>query len=138
MIQVFCSGRGSGKTKKLIELANRISNEKAKGTLIYIDDDNRRMHQLSRNIRFVATNEYGVNTVESFYGMLCGVLSADYDVEYIFIDGLSNIIDTNLDGLKWIFEKFEHMSRERGINIFINENCEDLKDVPMFIKSYVA
>lgn len=139
MIQVFCSGRGSGKTKKLIEYANNLIKEKsAKGNLVYIDDDSRPMLQLSRDIRFVSTNEYNVNTPETFYGMLCGVLSADYDIEYIFIDGLSNILETTVDGLKWIFEKFESIAEERKINILINENCDDNNDIPHFIKEYVA
>ena len=138
MIQVFCSGRGSGKTKKLIELANSINEHQAKGNSIYIDDDNRPMLQLNRRIRFVSTNEYRVNTPEAFYGMLCGVLSSDYDLEYIFIDGLSNILNSSIDGLKWIFEKIETISKEHNIHVLINENCDSSSEIPHFIKEYVA
>ena len=42
MIQVFCNRRGSGKTKKLIELANSHLND-GKGDLVYIDDDSKYM-----------------------------------------------------------------------------------------------
>ena len=37
MIQVFCARRGSGKTKRLIELANNQMVD-AKGDSVYIDD----------------------------------------------------------------------------------------------------
>ena len=45
MIQVFCARRGSGKTKRLIELANH-QQISAKGDAVYIDDDSRPMLQL--------------------------------------------------------------------------------------------
>ena len=54
MIQVFCAKRGSGKSKKLINLANE-SLLKAKGDCVYIDDDARRMRQLKGKIRFIDT-----------------------------------------------------------------------------------
>ena len=40
MIQVFCARRGSGKTKRLIELANH-QQAIAKGDSVYIDDDSK-------------------------------------------------------------------------------------------------
>ena len=86
MIQVFCARRGSGKTKRLIDLANTQVAE-AKGDSVYIDDDSRPMLQLSRGIRFVDTNEYYVGDCQSFYGMLCGIISSNYDIENIYIDG---------------------------------------------------
>ena len=76
MIRVFCAKRGSGKTKKLIELANNKQID-SKGDAVYIDDDSRPMLQLSRGIRFVNTNEYNVSNCESFYGMICGILSSN-------------------------------------------------------------
>ena len=62
MIQVFCARRGSGKTKRLIELANH-QQMNAKGDAVYIDDDSRPMLQLARGIRFVDTNEYRVEDI---------------------------------------------------------------------------
>ena len=80
MIQVFCARRGSGKTKRLIELANHQQLE-AKGDSVYIDDDSRPMLQLNRSIRFIDTMEYGVRDCSDFYGMLCGIISSNYDIE---------------------------------------------------------
>ena len=95
MIQVFCARRGSGKTKRLIELANHQQLE-AKGDSVYIDDDSRPMLQLNRSIRFIDTMEYGVRDCSDFYGMLCGIISSNYDIENIYIDGLFNIINCTM------------------------------------------
>lgn len=137
MIQVFCSKRGSGKTKQLIDLANN-GVRTSKGSSVYIDDDQKPILQLRREIRFVSTNEYNVDTPETFYGMLCGLLSSDYDLENMYIDGLSNIVKATVDEMNWLFMMIKSMSEENDINIYINENCDDINEVPHFIKEYVA
>ena len=136
MIQVFFNMRGSGKTKALINLANEKA-EGCKGNVVYIDDDERPMLQLSRKIRFIATNGFDLDDYNSFYGFLCGILSEDYDVDTIFIDGLSNIVSGNIIDAAHLFCDLEHITEERGVNMYINVNSED-KAIPEFMKKYVA
>ena len=92
MIQVFCARRGSGKTKRLIELANH-QQITAKGDSVYIDDDSRQMLQLARGIRFVDTNEYNVDDCQSFYGMICGIISSNYDIEISILMDYQTLLD---------------------------------------------
>ena len=137
MIQIFCSKRGAGKSKKLIELANErilIS----KGDSVYIDDDARRMRQLNRKIRFIDTNELGGIDIDSFYGLLCGIVSQNYDIENFYIDALSNIVNRNIPESINLFKKLKEFSQRYSLNIFINLNCECIDDLPDFIKEHVA
>ena len=137
MIQIFCSKRGAGKSKKLIELANERSTM-AKGDSVYIDDDGRRMLQLKGKIRFVDTNELGVEDCESFYGLLCGVVSQNYDRENVYVDALSNIVNKNISESNDLFKKLKEFSQKYNLNIYINLNCECVEELPDFIKEYVA
>ena len=137
MIQIFCSKRGAGKSKKLIELANERTLI-SKGDSVYIDDDARRMRQLNRKIRFIDTNELGVVDTDSFYGLLCGIVSQNYDVENVYIDALSNIINRNIPESINLFKKLKEFSQRYSLNIFINLNCECIDDLPDFIKEHVA
>ena len=137
MIQVFCAKRGSGKSKKLISLANE-SLLKAKGDCVYIDDDARRMMQLKGKIRFIDTNELEVIDCNSFYGLLCGIISQNYDIENIYIDALSSIIDDNIESSINLFKKLQTLSEKFKLNIFINLNCDDLDRVPDFIRKFAA
>lgn len=135
MIHVFCNKRGSGKTKALINLAN----EKAltsKGHIVYIDDDRRPLLELDRRIRFIATNEFYLKNQESFYGFLCGILSEDYDIDTVFIDGLFNIVEGNLHDAAHLFCLLEKLMDSNNIDIYININGD--KEMPDFIKKYVA
>lgn len=135
MIQVFCNKRGSGKTKALINLAN----EKAgisKGDIVYIDDDKRPILELNRGIRFITTCDFEVNDANSFYGFLCGILSEDYDIDTIFIDGLFNIVKGKLQDAAHLFFSLENLAKEYNVNFYININEEE--ELPDFIKKYLA
>ena len=137
MIQVFCAKRGAGKTKRLIELANEHLSG-AKGDLVYIDDDARRMMQLKGKIRFINTNELGVIDCDSFYGLLCGVISQNYDVENIYIDALSSIVTKNMSESAKLFGKLKEFSQKFNLNLYINLNCECSDELPDLIREYVA
>ena len=118
MIQVFCARRGSGKTKRLIELANHQQLD-AKGDAVYIDDDSRPMLQLSRGIRFVDTNEYNVEDCQSFYGMF-------------------NIVKCTMKESTDLFRRIAGLTDRFGINIYINVNVDTSEEVPECIREYVA
>ncbi|WP_066890689.1 hypothetical protein [Clostridium nigeriense] len=137
MIQVFCSKRGAGKSKKLIELANDRS-LMSKGDSVYIDDDARRMMQLKGKIRFIDTNDLGVVDCDSFYGLICGIISQNYDIENVYVDALSNIINRNILESNNLFKKLKEFSKRYNLNIFINLNCECMEELPDFIREYVA
>ena len=118
MIQVFFNNRGSGKTKALINLAN----EKAyccKGNVVYIDDDERPLLELDRKIRFIRTKNFKLDDYNSFYGFLCGILSEDYDIDTIFIDGLSKIIPMNIKDAAHLFSGLESLTKEINLQLYI-------------------
>ena len=136
MIQVFFNNRGSGKTKALINLANEEAHC-CKGNIVYIDDDERPLLELDRKIRFISTKNFSLSDYNSFYGFLCGILSEDYDIDTICIDGLSNIIPLSIEDAAHLFYDLESLTKERNIQLYININSEN-KAVPEFIKKYVA
>ncbi|MCT8976373.1 hypothetical protein N4T77_07175 [Clostridium sp. CX1] len=135
MIHVFCNKRGSGKTKALLNLANEKASE-AKGHIVYIDDNSRPLFQLDRRIRFINTSEFSLRKQESFYGFLCGIVSEDYDIDTICIDGLFNIIEENLQDAAQLFYALEKLSSQYAIDFYINVNEE--QEMPDFIMKYVA
>lgn len=136
MVHVFCDRKGTGKTKALINMANEKVLE-AKGNIVYIDDDSRPMLELDNRIRFVNTNDFSFNDYNSFYSFLCGVISEDYDIDNVFVDGLSNIVFGDINDAVNLFSALEKLAFSREIEFFINLNNEK-NTVPDFIKKYVA
>ncbi|HEY5525541.1 MAG TPA: hypothetical protein VIK26_09450 [Clostridium sp.] len=136
MIQVFCNKRGSGKTKKLIELANT-ELAGAKGDSVNIDNDLKYIRQIDRRIRFVATKEFEIEDYEGFYGLLCGIISENYDIENIYIDGVFTIETSSIKESAYWFKKIYKLSSKFKINVYMNVDYEK-KEIPDFIREYVA
>ena len=59
MIQVILGSKGSGKTKRLIDITNDALKVEH-GNVVFIDDDKRYMYDLRHEIRFVDASEYPV------------------------------------------------------------------------------
>jgi thymidine kinase len=136
MIHVFCGRKGSGKTKALIKLANE-KVDGAKGNIVYIDDDTKAILQLSGKMRFVATNEFNLKSNSDFYGFLCGMLSKDYDIDTIFVDGVFNIVDDKFEHTAQLFSKMDSLAKKYNVEFYVNVSCETLSP-PEFLKSYIA
>lgn len=135
MIQVFCKEVGAGKTKELISLANKkLIN--TKGDSVYIDKNSKYSKEIDRRIRFVSTGDYGTLDCESFYGLLCGIISGNYDVENIYIDTVMNSMSYKNEEMAKLFRKLEGLSKKFNLNFYINFNFNN--NVPEFIKEYVA
>jgi hypothetical protein len=137
MIQVFCSKRGSGKSKKLIEMANEHSSSTS-GHVVFLDDDNGPMYSLERSIRFVSTKEYKLKSLESLCGFLCGILSGDYDISEVYIDGLANIVNVNTEKDQEAFAILEELCSKFNIDIYMSVNEEAYNPVPDYVKKYIA
>lgn len=136
MITIFCGEKGSGKTKNLINLANEKSLI-SKGNLVYIDDDDNPSYEIKNKIRFISTEGLNFKNYENFYGFLCGILCYDYDIEYVFIDGLCNIIEDNIRNAVHLFYDLENLSAKHNINFFINISRAE-EDMPKFMRKYIA
>ena len=134
MIQVFCAKRGSGKTRRLIELANNRQLD-AKGDAVYIDKDSKPIFQLTRGIRLVDTNEYNVESWSSFYGMICGILSSNYDIENIYIDGIGKIAKCKIGESGELLEKIDLLAKKLNVNVYINAEISD--EIPECIQGYI-
>lgn len=135
MIQVFCKEKGSGKTKALINLANSKVSD-CKGNLVYIDDDTRVLRLIDKQIRFICSNEFNIHNYKDFYGFICGIISKDYDVESIFIDGIFNNLSNDEKDVSGILSKLEYVSDKFNVDFYANINWEE-NNIPDTIKKYV-
>ena len=119
MIGVIFGEKGTGKTKQLLRHANDMA-EKAKGSIVFIDDDNSYMFDLSSSIRFINAADYGVKTSKMLYGFICGIAAQDFDLEYVYVDGFKNFVHHELSELEPFFDDLSAFSRKHNINIILS------------------
>lgn len=135
MIGVIFGEKGTGKTKHILELANKSAKE-AKGSIVFIDSDSSYMYDLSTSIRFINVTEYSICTPKMLFGFLSGLAAMDFDLEYVFVDGFAAITHHSVDSLEGLFQQLEKFSEKNNINIIasINGNPDS---VPAFLKDKV-
>lgn len=135
MIQVIYGKKGSGKTKRLIDMANESIKEQ-KGDVLFIDDDNRYMFDLRHEIRFINAGEYDVHTAEVFYGFICGLLAQNFDVSLIFVDAFLKLTRAEIAQLGWLFDKLNTIGRQHEVRFVISVSG-DPAEMPEFIAPYI-
>ena len=111
MVELLIGKKGTGKTKHLIENVNNASTV-AKGNVVFISNDSvRSMYDIKSKVRMVDTKEFTIATYSEFLGFICGVISRDFDITNIFIDGIFKIVGSDdLDGFEEFLEKLQEVS----------------------------
>ncbi|MBR4861297.1 MAG: hypothetical protein IKU09_03755, partial [Firmicutes bacterium] len=88
MVKLLVGHKGSGKTKKMIDLANEMV-ENSKGSTIFINKNQRLMYDLKYRIRVICMEDFEhVTNSDEYIGFLYGIISSDHDIETIFIDSI--------------------------------------------------
>ncbi|MBQ7063802.1 MAG: twitching motility protein PilT [Firmicutes bacterium] len=123
MIQIIAGLQGAGKTKNLIELANSES-KTSHGHIVYVDADNSRILQLSHKIRLIKPDEYPLETASEFFGFVCGILSQDYDIVTVYIDGLLKNAKAELSNVPDLLHKIRLVSERTDVNFIISMSCD--------------
>ncbi|HSK67897.1 MAG TPA: ATP-binding protein [Candidatus Limnocylindria bacterium] len=134
MIQVIHGRKGSGKTKRIIDMANDAIKDQ-KGDVIFVDDDNRYMFDLRHEIRFVNAGEYGMSGPDMFFGFLCGMLAQNFDVSVIFIDAFLKLVRVGLGETERFFAALESLAEKRGIRFVLSVSADDA-EAPEYIRKY--
>jgi len=135
MIQIIAGKKGSGKTKRIIDMTNTAVKE-AKHDVVFIDDDNRYMFDIDHKVRFINAGEYGVHSAEMFLGFLCGMLAQNFDVGLIFIDAFLKLVKGDLNEMEWVFQKMETLCQKHNVD-FVLSVSEDADKLPEFVKGYL-
>lgn len=133
MLQIIAGSKGKGKTIYLLDKANAAIKE-TKGTIVYIDKNDKHMHDLSNKIRLIDASEYPIRSYNAFVGFICGIISQDYDLEELYLDSFLKIshlegqdIEAAVTELNAIAEKY-HLDIILSISVDEGELPENAKD----------
>lgn len=136
MIQVISGHKGSGKTKKIIDMANQTAQE-SRHDVVFIDDDNRYMFDLRHEVRFVNATEYPLKSADAFLGLLCGIVAQNFDVGMICIDAFKKIIKCDINETADLFACMEALSEKHSIDFVITISL-DPDELPEWIQKYIV
>ena len=134
MIKIICGPKGAGKTKQIIQLAN--TNAAAqKGLSVFVTDTYRYVHDVKRPVRFINVTEYNIAGEDALCGFVKGIIAGNYDIEYVYLDGIARIAGKELKDLAATFYMLDKIANQSGLVLTITCSCEQ-SQLPDFIAKY--
>lgn len=134
MVKLILGEKGSGKTKWLIDNANKDMKE-GNGNIAFIDVDDNHIFSLNYNVRLINAMEFNISNVESFYGFLCGLIGMDYDVEKIYVDSVYKIMKLDIQDLEKLIKNLTTICEKFETEFFINVDYT-IDQIPQHLKEY--
>ena len=129
--------KGSGKTKRLIEMVNAALKEES-GSVVVIEKDKKLTFDIPYQARLVFASDYSIGTVEFFKGLLSGLHAGNYDITHIFIDNfvkmMPGVTEQDIEEfLVWL----DAFSQKESVNFTVSMtlNPDEVSDK---IKSYAV
>ena len=109
MITLLTGKKGSGKTKKMIELANAAL-ETSKGCVVVIEKGLKLTYDISHAARLVDADAYKIQSADMLFGFVSGICAGNYDVTDILIDSTLKITGTGAEVVEELVEKLKKAS----------------------------
>lgn len=130
MVKLFIGHKGSGKTKKMIDLANSSLNT-VNGSIVFINRNSRLMYDLKYRIRVICMEDFEqIRNIDEYIGFIYGIISQDHDIELIFIDSILKFADVTFSNIEDFLERLDLISRTYNMDFVVSLSAtrEELGD----------
>jgi len=133
MVRLIMGLKGSGKTKKLIELVNDAVDSEH-GDIVFLERTAKLTYDIPHKVRLIDASQYDFNCFNFLKGYISGLYSANYDITDIFIDNVLQIIGRDVDEeaedfFEWC-ENFgikEHVKFTMTVSVDINKATDRIR-----------
>ena len=123
MNTLLIAKKGSGKTKKLIELANEAV-QNSNGNVVVIEKGLKLTYDISHKARLVDSDAYGIEGLDALVGFVSGICAANYDVTDVFVDSTLKITGKGVEEVEPLTAKLKTLCTARNRN---EKPCENEK-----------
>ena len=122
MIKLIIGKKGSGKTKKLIDLVNEAARS-TNGNVVCVEQNDGLRYSIPTSVRLINTDNYGISGYDEYYAMLCGMAASNHDVTDIFGDATKRI-GGGLDGIEKFLSRVSALAEDSNIRFIFTVSCE--------------
>lgn len=137
MISIIVGAKGTGKTKQIIDRANATLEER-KGDTVFLTTTTRYRMEINPRIKLIDVRDEGICNKDLLFGFIRGMLSANYDIEYVFIDGVYKMMNTTIDSAEMaeLFLLLETLDNGSNVKFVLTISC-DKENLPEFIAKHL-
>lgn len=111
MVTLIIGKKGSGKTKKLIDMTNETV-EHTSGNVVVVEKGAKLTYDISHKARLVDSDQYEISGYDMLFGFLSGICAGNYDVSDILVDSTFKICPEAIEGLESFIIKINKLARE--------------------------
>ena len=124
MVTLIVGNKGSGKTKKLIDLTNKAI-EDSNGNVVVIEKGTKLTYDVSHKARLINTDQFDIEGFDTFYGFISGICAGNYDVTHILIDSTLKIGGNDIDALAKFVDKVNKIASKTDTKFVISVSCDE-------------
>ena len=124
MVKIIMGSKGSGKTKKLVDLVREAVNAE-KGDVVVIEKERKLTFDVPYQARLIDASSYDIGTYEFMKGFLSGIHAGNYDITHIFIDNFYKLVsDKSAQELEKFVKWLEAFSQREGVEFVLSVSCD--------------
>jgi energy-coupling factor transporter ATP-binding protein EcfA2 len=124
MVTLIIGKKGSGKTKKLINLVNEAVAQ-SKGNVVCMEKGAKLTYNISHSAKLINSDQYTILGYEAFYGFVSGLCAGNYDITDILIDSTRKIGGYDLAELTRFIQNLDKLSGIAGVKITLSVSLEE-------------
>lgn len=136
MVSIIMGLKGSGKTKKLVDLV-RTAVKEGDGDVVCIEKERKLTYDIPYQARLIDAGVYDIGSYEFLKGLICGVHAGNYDITHFFIDNFYKLVNDKSGAalsnfIQWLaaFSDSEHID-------FVISISADPSEAPADVVKYI-
>ena len=136
MLKLIMGLKGSGKTKRLVDMVREAVNEET-GDVVVIEKERKLTFDIPYQARLIDAGDYDIGSFEFLKGIICGVHAGNYDITHFFIDNFYKLVnDKSPEELETFMEWVNRFSEQEHISFVVSVSA-DAESVPESIRKYM-
>ena len=124
MVQLILGLKGSGKTKKLVDMVRAAVAEET-GDVVVIEKERKLTFDIPYQARLIDAGNYDIGSYEFLKGLICGVHAGNYDITHFFIDNFYKLVnDKSTEALEAFLAWLEKFSDAEKISFVVSVSAD--------------
>ncbi len=123
MVSIIVGGKGSGKTKRMIDIINASASGSA-GNLVCIEHSMKLTYDIHHDVRLIDMVEYNIENSDMLFGFISGILAGNYDIVEIYIDGILKVLDKDINSLERLLNKLDALTGD-NIKLIVTVSVDE-------------
>ena len=134
MVQLLVGKKGSGKTKKMVDMINEAA-KTAHGNIVCIEKNMKLTYDIDHSVRLIDMDEYKIEGYTMLYGFIAGVLAGNYDIQEVYLDGTMRVTNQDIDGMGDFLDKLAFLAGDT-IHIVVTVSADET-ELPEGVVKYI-